>query len=83
MTDAPAFQDQKNFASDLIAALTELPAADGEQAAYHFASSNIEATTRYLVHFIGPMAARTALLSAVNALDAEIRSFNANSDYAQ
>jgi hypothetical protein len=80
MIDAPA---QTAFASDLIAALTELQAEDGTEAAFNFAASNIEATTRYLVHFIGPLAARNALLSAVKTMDAEIRSFNSNSDYAQ
>jgi hypothetical protein len=83
VTEAPAFPDQTSFASDFIAALTQLQAVDGDQAAYNFAASNIEATTRYLVHFAGPMAARTALLSAVNAMDVEIRSFNRQSDYAQ
>jgi hypothetical protein len=81
MTAEPA--PTKSFASDLIVALTELQAQDGNEAAYHFAAGNIEATTLYLVDFDGPMAARTALLSAVEAMDTEIRSFNANSDYAQ
>ena len=79
MTEAPA---QTPFSSDLIAALTDLQAQDGTEAAYRFAASNIEAT-RYLVHFIGPMAARTALLSAVSAMDGEIRSSNAQSDFIQ
>jgi hypothetical protein len=79
MTEAPA---QTPFSSDLIAALTDLQAQDGTEAAYRFAASNIEATTRYLVHF-GPVAARNALLSAVKTMDVEIRSSNAQSDFIQ
>jgi hypothetical protein len=38
MTEAPA---QTSFSSDLIAALTDLQAQDGTEAAYRFAASNI------------------------------------------
>jgi hypothetical protein len=72
-----------SFADDLIVALTQLQAEDGTEAAYHFATGNIEATTRFLVHFVGPMAARTSLLSAVAAMDVDIRSFNGQSDFVQ
>jgi hypothetical protein len=79
MTDAPAQQ----LAGTVIEALTEIQSKGGDTAAYHSASSNIEASALFLLRVMRPQAARAVLFTAASAMEDAIKAENADTGYLQ
>jgi hypothetical protein len=79
MTGAPAQQ----LAGTVIEALTEIQWKGGDTAAFHSASSNIEAWACFLLRVTGPEAARAVLFTAASAMEDAIRAENAEAGYLQ
>jgi hypothetical protein len=80
MSDAPALQ---TLAGAVIATLDEVQAKDGDSVACQLAVSNIRASTHFLLHSIGPQAARRAIAETATALEEHIKFANANSEWLQ
>lgn len=74
---------QQTLASTVIATLAEVQAADGDNVACDIAMRNIAASTRFLLNAIGPQAARRAIAATAAALEEDIRTSNANSEWLQ
>ena len=55
----------------------------GDRAAYQLAVGNIRASAHFLLHSIGPQAARRALAETTAALEEDIKFANANSQHMQ
>jgi hypothetical protein len=63
----------------VIETLGEVQGRDGDSAAYQLAVNNIRASTHFLLHSIGPQAARKAIAETASALEEDIKFANANS----
>ena len=67
----------------MIETLGEVQGRDGDRAAYQLSAGNIRASTHFLLHSIGPQAARRALAETAAALEEDIKFENANSAHMQ
>jgi hypothetical protein len=74
---------QQTLAQVVIETLGEVQGTDGDQAAYQLAVGNIRASARFLLHSIGPQAARRAIAETTAALEEDIKFPNANSQHMQ
>jgi hypothetical protein len=87
VTDVPSAAagegSQQTLAQVVIETLGEVQGRDGDQAACQLAAGNIRASTYFLLHSIGPQAARRALAETASALEEDIKFANANSAHMQ
>jgi hypothetical protein len=74
---------QQTLAQVVIETLGEVQGRDGDRAAYQLALGNIRASAHFLLHSVGPQAARRALAETAAALEEDIKSSNANSAHMQ
>jgi hypothetical protein len=74
---------QQTLAQVVIETLGEVQGRDGDRAAYQLAVGNIRASAHFLLHSIGPQAARRALAETGSALEEDIKLANANSAHMQ
>jgi hypothetical protein len=86
VTDLPsaaAGEGSQPTLAQVIDALGEVQGRDGDSAAYQIAAGNVRASTHFLLHPIGPQAARKAIAETAAALEADIKFANANSAHMQ
>jgi hypothetical protein len=82
---SPAVREgsQQTLAQVVIETLGEVQGRDGDRAAYQLAAGNIRASAHFLLHSIGPQAARRALAETSSAPEEDLKSENANSAHMQ
>lgn len=69
--------------AQVVETLGEVQGRDGDRAAYQLAAGNIRASAHFLLHSIGPQAARGAITEISSALEEDIKFENANSAHMQ
>lgn len=69
--------------AQVVETLGEVQGRAGDRAAYQLAVGHIRASARFLLHSIGPQAARRAIAETTAALEENIKFPNANSQHMQ